>query len=41
MWELDTYFFRATEGSLPKVMVPEGGDEAETPVHNLIVVFFL
>ena len=34
-----TCVFGVTEGSLPQVMVPEGGDEAETPVHNLVVIF--
>lgn len=29
------------ERSLPQFMVQEGGDEAETPMHNLIVIFFL
>jgi len=33
--------FLVAEGSLPQVMVPEGGDEAETPTHNLTVIFFL
>jgi len=39
MRESETYVFGAAEGSLPQVMVLEGGDEVETPVHNLIVIF--
>ena len=40
MLELETYVFRVAEGSLPQVMVPEGGGKAETPVDNLMVIFF-
>jgi len=41
MRELETCVFGAAEWSLHKVMVLEGGDEADTPVHNLMVIFFL
>jgi len=41
MREPETCVFGAAKGSLPQVMVPEGGDEVETPAHNLIVIFFL
>ena len=40
MRELETYVFGVTEGSLPQVMVLEGGGEAETPADNLMVIFF-
>jgi len=33
------YVFGVAGGSLPQVMVPEGGDEAKTLAHNLIVIF--
>jgi len=39
MREPETCVFGAAEGYLPQVIVPEGGDEAETPTHNLIVIF--
>jgi len=32
--------FFGDEWSLPQVMVPKGGDEAETPAHKLLVIFF-
>jgi len=41
MQELEIYVFGAAEGSLPQVMVPEGGSEAEAPVENLMVILFL
>jgi len=41
MQEPKTCVFGAAEGPLPQVMVPEGGDEAEAPAHNLKVIFFL
>ena len=34
-------FLGVAEVSLPQFMVLEGGDEAKTPAHNLIVIFFL
>ena len=40
MQEIEIYVFRVTEGFLPQVMVLEGGGEAETPVDNLMVIFF-
>jgi len=40
MPELETYVFGVAEGSLPQVTVPEGGGEAKTPAHNLMVIFF-
>jgi len=40
MRELETCVFGVAEGSLPQVMVPEGGDEAETLAHNLMAIFF-
>ena len=39
--ELEIYVFGAIEGSLPQVMVPEGGSEAKTPANNLVVILFL
>jgi len=39
MQEIETCAFGDVEGSLPQVMVPEGGDEAKTPAHNLMVIF--
>ena len=36
-----TCVFGVAKGSLPQVMVVEGGDEAKAPMHNLIVIFFL
>lgn len=36
-----TYVFGVAEGSVPQVMVPEGGYEDKTLAHNLIVIFFL
>ena len=41
MREPKTCVFGAAEGSLPQVMVPEGGSEAETPAYNLIMIFLL
>ena len=41
MQELEICVFGAIEGSLPQVMVPEGGSEAETPANNLVVVLFI
>ena len=40
MQELEICVFGVAEGSLPQVMVPEGGGEAETPVDDLMVIFF-
>jgi len=40
MREPETYVFGISEGYLPQVMVPEGGDEVETPADNLVVIFF-
>lgn len=39
--ELEICVFGAIEGSLPQVMVPEGGREAETPADNLVLILFL
>ena len=39
--ELEIYVFGAAKGSLPQVMVTEGGSEAETPFENLVVIIFL
>jgi len=39
--ELEICVFGAAEGSLPQVMVPEGGSEAKNPAENLVVIFFL
>ena len=39
--ELEICVFGAAEGSLPQVIVPEGGSEAETPTDNLVVILFL
>ncbi len=39
--ELEICVFAVAEGSLPQVMVPEGGSEAETLVDNLVVILFL
>ena len=41
MQELEICVFGAAEGSLPQVMVPEGGSEAEAPIDNLMVILFL
>jgi len=41
MQELEICVFGAVEGSLPQVMVSEGGGEAETPVENIMVILFL
>ena len=41
MREPEICVFEVVEGSLPQVMVPEGGDEAKTHPHNLIVIFLL
>ena len=41
MQELEICVCGAVEGSLPQVMVPEGGIEAETPSNNLLVILFL
>ena len=40
MQELEICVFGVAEGSLPQVMVPEGGSEAET-ADNLMVILFL
>ena len=40
MQEIEICVFGVAEGSLPQVMVPEGGGEAETPADNLMVIFF-
>lgn len=40
MREQEIYVFGVAKGSLPQVMVPEGGDEVETPANNLMVIFF-
>jgi len=39
MWELETYVFGVVEGSLPQVMILEGGGEAKMPMENLMVIF--
>ena len=39
--QLEIYVFGVAEGSLPQVMVPEGGSEAEALVENLVVIPFL
>ena len=41
MQELEICVFGTAEGSLPQVMVLEGGSEAETPANTLMVIFFL
>jgi len=41
MQELEICVFRAAEGSLPQVMVLEGGIEVKAPANNLVVVLFL
>ena len=38
--KLKLYVFWVAAGFLPHVMVPEGGGEAETPVGNLVDLFF-
>ena len=40
MQELEIYVFGVVEGSLPQVMVLDGGGEAETLVDNLMGIFF-
>jgi len=40
MQELEIYVFGVAEGSLPQVMVLEGGGEAKTPADNLMGIFF-
>jgi len=40
MQELEIYVFGVAEGSICHVMVPEGGDEAETDEENLMGIFF-
>jgi len=39
--ELEICVLGAVEGSLPQVMVLEGGSETETPADNLLVIRFL
>jgi len=39
MRELEICVFGVAEGSLPRVIVPEGGGEAETPTDNLMAIF--
>jgi len=39
--ELEICVFGVAEGSLPQVMVPEEGSEAETPANKLVVILFL
>ena len=41
MQEIEICVFGIAEGSLPQVMVPEGGSEVKTPIENLMVIFFL
>ena len=41
MQELEICVFCTVEGSLPQVMVLEGGSEAETTTNNLMVILFL
>ena len=41
MQELEICVFGAAEGSLPQVMVREGGSEAKAPADNLMVILFL
>ena len=41
MQEPETCVFGVAEGSLPQVMVPKGGSEADTPAENLVVILFL
>ena len=40
MQELEICVFQVVEGSLPQVMVPEGGGEAATPADNIMVIIF-
>ena len=40
MQELENCVFGVAEGSLPQLMVLDGGGEAETPAENLLVMFF-
>jgi len=41
MQELEICVFGIAKGSLPQVMVPEGGSEVETPADSLMMIFFL
>jgi len=40
MQELEICGFGVVGGSLSQVMLPEGGGEDETPIDNLMVIFF-